>query len=124
MERNIKVSIIIPIYNVEKYLRQCLDSAVNQTLSNIEIILINDGSTDNSSCIAREYSLNYSFIKLIEQKNSGQSIARNKGIDAANGKYIYFLDSDDYIEINAIENLYKEAERNNLDLVLFEGNSF
>lgn len=124
MIEKFKVSIIVPIYNSEKYLRECLDSAVNQTLSNIEVILINDGSTDNSLSIAKEYSEKYKFIKLINQHNFGQSYARNRGIKLASGKYIYFLDSDDYIDINAMERLFIEAERNNLDLIMFGGELF
>lgn len=124
MGKQIKVSIIIPVFNVERYLKQCLESVVNQTLNNIEIILVNDGSNDNSGIIARDYTSRYPFVKIIEQENCGQSVARNNGLAIANGKYIYFLDSDDYIEFNAMEDLYNEAELNNLDLVLFDGISF
>lgn len=116
----IKVSIIIPVYNVEKYLRQCLDSVINQTLRDIEIICINDGSTDGSADILREYSSADGRITVITQENRGLSAARNAGIRRAAGKYIYFLDSDDYIEKNAMERLYQQAEGNDLDILYFD----
>ncbi len=124
MDGRVKVSIIIPIYNTEKYLRQCLDSITNQTLSEIEIILVNDGSTDSSGKIALEYLKLYPFIQYIEQENQGQGAARNRALSIARGEYIYFLDSDDYIEHLALEELFNEAEVGNLDLILFDGESF
>ena len=92
---NIKVSIIIPVYNSEKYLRQCLDSVINQTFKDIEIIVINDGSTDNSLQIIQEYVNKYSNIKLINKQNEGCYKARNIGLETATGEYIAFLDADD-----------------------------
>ena len=86
-----KVSVIIPVYNVEKYLRECLDSVINQTLSDIEIICINDGSTDNSLEILKEYAENDSRIKIITQENQGQGVARNNAIEAAQGEYLVFV---------------------------------
>lgn len=112
------VSIIVPIYNVEKYLNRCLESLVNQTLKDIEIILVNDGSTDNSGKIAKEYAEMYTEkIKYLEKENGGLSDARNFGIPYATGEYIAFLDSDDYIEKNAYEEMYNKAKEGNFDYV-------
>ena len=118
------VSIIIPVYNVEKYLEQCIESAVNQTLDNIEIIAINDGSTDNSLQILEEYSEKYKFFKVINQKNRGLSATRNRGLKEARGKYIYFLDSDDYIDKNTLSICFEKAEKYNLDIVTFDADIF
>ena len=111
------VSIIIPVYNVEKYLKKCLDSVINQTYKNIEIIIINDGSTDNSLKICQNYEKKYSNIKVINQNNQGLSAARNKGIDESKGKYITFIDSDDYYDLDAVEKFYILATEKNADLV-------
>lgn len=111
-----KVSVIIPVYNVEKYLRKCLDSVIHQTLTDIEIICVNDGSTDNSPDIINEYTKKDARIKIINQKNSGQSIARNTGIEAAHGEFIGFVDSDDWIDKNYFEKLYNTAIKNNADI--------
>ncbi len=108
-----KVSVIIPVYNVEKYLRECLDSVVDQTLGDIEIICINDGSTDNSLSILTEYAQNDSRIKIINQNNKGVAAARNLSIKESNGEFVCFLDSDDYYPANDIlEILYKKAVEN------------
>ena len=88
----INVSIVIPVYNVEKYLKQCLESVVNQTLDKIEVICINDGSTDNSLNILKEYEKKYNNIIIIDQENKGPGFARNIGMKRASGKYIYFLE--------------------------------
>ena len=101
------ISVIIPIYNVEKYLTKCIESVINQTYKNLEIILVNDGSTDNSKEIIDKYSSIDSRIKVINKKNGGLSDARNVGIELAKGEYITFLDSDDWIELNMYEKLYK-----------------
>ena len=90
-----KVSVIIPVYNVEKYLKQCLDSVVNQTLKDIEIICVNDGSTDNSLEILEEYAQKDNRIIIISQENQGQSVARNIALEKATGEYVGFVDSDD-----------------------------
>lgn len=103
------VSVIVPIYNVEKYLSKCIESIINQTLSNIEIILINDGSTDSSGVIADNYAKNDSRIKVIHKKNGGQGSARNIGIELASGEYIGFVDSDDWIDLDMYEKLYNAA---------------
>ena len=113
-----KLSIIIPVYNVENYLRECLDSVCNQTLTDIEIICINDGSTDNSLKILNEYSSKDSRIKVIDKENGGQATARNIGIKEAQGEYIAFVDSDDFIEATMFEKLYSKAKENRLDLVM------
>lgn len=113
----IKVSIIIPCYNVEKYLRQCLDSVVNQTLKDIEIICLNDGSTDSTLEILREYENNDSRIKVISKHNSGYGASMNIGLKTAKGEYIGIVESDDFVELDMFEKLYKTAEENKLDLV-------
>src|SRR5574344_2160891 len=112
-----KVSVIIPIYNVEKYLRQCLDSVVNQTLKDIEIICINDGSTDSTLSIIKEYATNDNRIKIIDKKNSGYGDSMNQGLDMATGDYIGIVESDDFAELNMFDKLYNKAIENNLDLV-------
>ena len=121
---NSEVSVIIPVYNTEKYLRECLDSVVNQTLRDIEIICIDDGSTDHSGAILEEYEKADSRITVISLENQGQAAARNCGMRCARGKYIYFLDSDDYIEINALEILARLAEENDADSVHFASRPF
>ena len=113
-----KVSVIVPIYNVEKYLPKCLDSLVNQTLDDIEIILVNDGSLDNSGKIAKEYSEKYQDkIIYLEKENGGLSDARNYGIPYATGEYIAFLDSDDYIDIDAYKQMYEKAKKEDADFL-------
>lgn len=118
--KNIKVSIIIPVYNIEEYLEKCLDSAVNQTLKDIEIICVNDGSTDNSRSILEEYAKNDSHIVIIDKENAGLGAARNTGMDHANGDYILFLDSDDWLDLEAAESLYNQAILEDFDLVFFK----
>ncbi|PPS21321.1 glycosyltransferase family 2 protein [Brachyspira murdochii] len=106
----IKISVIIPVYNVESYLRECLDSVINQTLKDIEIICIDDNSTDNSYNILLDYQKIDNRIKIIKHKeNLGLGPARNSGIKVAIGEYIYFIDSDDYISDNYINALYESA---------------
>ncbi len=111
------VSIIVPIYKVEKELSRCLDSIVNQTYNNTEIILIDDGSPDNCGSIADNYAQKYSNIIAIHQNNQGVSAARNAGLDIASGDYISFVDSDDYIELNMIEVMVSSLKRNQADIV-------
>lgn len=113
-----KISVIIPIYNVENYLKDCLDSICTQTLTDIEIICIDDGSTDNSLSIINEYASKDSRIKVISKKNGGQATARNLGIKEAQGEYIAFVDSDDFIESEMLEKLYSKAKDNNLDIAM------
>lgn len=120
-----KVSIIVPIYNVEKYLRECLDSILNQTLKDIEIICVNDGSTDDSLEILREYEKKDSRIKVIDKNNEGVGIARNNGIDAAAGEFVCFMDPDDLYPTNDIlETLYNKAIANNVLICGGEFSSF
>jgi len=115
-----KVSFIVPVYNSEKYLRKCLDSLVNQTLEDIEIIIINDGSVDSSQNIIDEYVQKYPYkIKCFYQQNSGQAAARNNGIKRANGVFISFIDSDDYLEPKALEVAYRYAVEKKVDILCF-----
>ena len=113
---NPKISIIVPIYNVEKYLPKCIDSIINQTLENIEIILVNDGSTDSCAEIIESYANKDNRIKVIHKKNGGQSSARNMGLDIAKGEYIGFVDSDDWLHYDMYENMYKSIKKVNSDL--------
>lgn len=113
-----KVSVIVPVYNVEKYLRKCLDSLVNQTLKDIEIILVNDGSTDSSQSIIDEYQKKYPMIKALKKENGGMSSARNMGLDYATGEYIAFVDSDDYVELFFLERMYERAKNTGSDVVI------
>ena len=102
-----KVSIIIPVYNAELFIDKCIESIINQTYKNLEIILINDGSSDRSGEICNNYALSDNRIQVIEIKNKGASFARNVGINLATGNYIMFVDSDDWIEKDMIENMIK-----------------
>ncbi len=115
---NKKISIIVPIYNVEKYIDKAMESIVNQTYKNLEIILINDESKDKSIKICEKYIKNDTRIKLVNQKNKGLSGARNTGLENATGEYIMFIDPDDTFELDACENLYKEIEKTNADYVI------
>lgn len=115
----IKISVIIPVYNSENLLPQCLDSVIKQTLGDIEIICVDDGSTDNSLNILKEYEKKDNRIKVFTQKNSGAGTARNKGMDEAQGEYIAFLDSDDWLELDALEKLYNHITSNNAEVTLF-----
>ena len=116
----VKVSLIIPVYNVDKYLVKCLNSAINQTLKEIEIIIVNDGSTDGSLLICEKYMKLDSRIKLITQKNAGLSAARNTGIDNSRGKFIVFLDSDDYLDLETLEDSFILAEETNAEIVIYQ----
>lgn len=121
----IKISVIIPVFNLEDYIVQCLDCIINQTLKDIEIICVNDGSSDNSGGILRKYAKNDYRIKVIEHEhNKGLSAARNTGINNALGEYIYFMDGDDLLELNALESCYIECEKNNLDVLTFDADVF
>jgi len=118
MEDKIKVSVIVPVYNVEKYLKRCLDQLVNQTLKEIEIICVNDGSKDNSIKILEEYSQKDNRISVISQENAGLSVARNTGMDYVKGEYIGFVDSDDWVDLDFYEKLYDAAKRNDCDIAV------
>ena len=113
-----KISVIIPVYNVEQYLEKCLDSILNQTYKNIEIILVNDGSIDKSGVICDEYSRKYNNIKVFHKENGGVSSARNLGIDNATGQYLAFVDPDDYIDPNMYEILVKKIVETNSDIAM------
>ena len=116
IENAIKVSVIIPVYNTEKYLEECLNSIINQTLKEIEIIIINDGSTDSSTKILEEFAQKDNRIKIFSQDNLGVSVARNIGIKKATGEYIGFVDSDDFIDTEYFEKLYLSAKKHNADI--------
>lgn len=119
-----KISVIIPVYNVEKYLHECLNSVINQTLREIEIICINDGSTDNSLQILKEYMQKDPRIKLIDQHNQGLSCSRNNALKIAIGEYIVFIDSDDYIASNSLQTIYTQMCNYDLDMLSFSGVNF
>ena len=118
------VSVIVPVYRTEAYLRECLDSFVHQTLQEIEIICVNDGSDDHSEDILLEYAAADPRVTVLSQSNRGLSAARNRGMEHATGEYIYFCDSDDYIDPDALESLYHEAKAQSADMVFFNGQSF
>lgn len=111
-----KVSILVPVYNVEKYLRECLDSITAQTLEDIEIICINDGSTDSSAQILNDYKNKDERVRVITKENSGYGATMNKGLDVATGEYIGIVESDDFVEKTMFEDLYTLAKDNNLDI--------
>ena len=115
-----KVSVIIPVYNTAPYLREALDSICKQTLKELEIIVIDDGSTDESPQIINEYARNDSRIKIFQQPNQGQGVARNLGLSHASGEYTYFMDSDDILQNDALEICYNKCVNNQLDFVLFD----
>ena len=112
------ISVIVPIYNVEKYLTKCIESIINQTYENLEIILVDDGSPDNCPIICDEYAKRDSRVKVIHKKNGGLSDARNAGLDIATGEYIMFIDSDDFVEIDMMESMMNNMIDNNVDLVV------
>lgn len=124
--RNLILSIILPVYNVEPYLKECLDSIFDNTVISFELIAVNDGSTDNSLKILKEYSLKYENMKVINQKNKGLSVARNIGLNNSNGQFIYFFDSDDILtdKINLLNSIgeINKYDVITFDAVVFEGN--
>ena len=115
----VKVSVIVPVYNNEEYLDKCLSSLTEQSLDDIEIICVNDGSSDSSLDILNRYEQKDNRIVVLSQENQGAGASRNNGIDIANGEYISFVDADDWLEENALKKLYENAVRNNSDVVLF-----
>ena len=117
--RRIKVTAVVPVYNCEKYLRQCLDSLMAQSLQNIEVILVNDGSTDSSREILSEYANAYSNVLLYDTPNVGAGAARNLGLEKAHGEYIIFLDSDDYFDPEMLSAAYSQARRDDADITIF-----
>ena len=116
----VKVSVVIPVYNVEDYLEDCLDSIVNQTLEDIEIICINDGSPDNSLEILNRYAEEDDRMIVISQENGGHAVATNRGMSMAKGEYLYLMDSDDIVKLNTLEDTYNIAKDKNLDFVIFK----
>ena len=114
---NPQVSVIMPVYNAEKYLKQAVESVLNQTLTDVELIAIDDGSTDKSFSILEKYAKKDPRVVILKQKNAGPGLARNKGIAKAKGEYISFLDSDDFFELDMLEKMYKKAKRQQLDII-------
>ena len=119
-DSKLKISVILPVYNTEKYLPQCLDSVLNQTLKEIELICIDDGSTDNSLNILESYAEKDNRIQVLTQSNKGQGAARNRAIELARGEYVYFMDSDDFLDLNTLEETYNCCEEKYLDFVMFQ----
>ena len=113
-----KISVVVPIYNVEEYLEECLKSIEVQTFTSYEVLLVNDGSTDSSLKILQEYAKNHKNIKIINQKNQGVSVARNTGLKSSFSKYITFIDSDDWLEPNTFAEALKIIKQDNPDIVL------
>ena len=124
MENSGLISVIIPVYNVEKYLRECIDSVLAQTYRNFEIILVDDGSTDSSGAICDEYAERDERIHVFHKENGGLSSARNFGFTESLGKYVYFLDSDDLISADTLESVLTSSAENNSDVVFFEADCF
>jgi len=126
-----KISIIVPIYNVEEYLEECLNSIINQSLglNNIEVILINDGSSDNSKKVLENYALKHKDFVVVNRENKGVSVTRNEGVELATGEYIMFLDSDDYLNKDALKEMYEVAKKEDSDVLIgrmkaFDSNGF
>ncbi len=124
MENQALISVIIPVYNVEKYLRECIDSVLNQSYTSYEVILVDDGSTDSSGEICDEYVEKYNNITVLHKSNGGLSSARNKGFELSKGEYVYFLDSDDYLAPDALGKLIENIKKEKSDLVFFDAHSF
>ena len=114
------ISIVIPVYNTRPYISECLDSLIEQSIDSFEIICVDDGSDDGSSELLNKYKNKYSFITVIRQNNAGAGVARNVGFSVARGKYVLFLDSDDYFDKHLLEKICGKAEKNNCDIVLFD----
>ena len=112
------ISVIIPVYNAQDGIKRCVDSLLNQSFKNFEIILLNDGSKDNSLNILKEYELKYSFVRVIDKQNEGVAVTRNKGILLAEGEYTMFMDNDDFVDSDYIETFYQAIHEKNLDLVI------
>ena len=118
MEKQIKVSVVMPVYNAGEYLSRAIGDVLSQTLSELELICVDDGSTDNSADIIKRFAAKDKRVKVIREKNAGPSVARNSGLKSAKGKYIIFLDADDFYEKNLLMELYNTAERDNLDVAV------
>lgn len=124
MDTSEKVSVIIPVYNDEKHLKQCVESVLTQTYTNLEIILVDDGSTDHTPEICEEYREKYDQIRVLHKKNGGVGSSRNAGLALATGEYVLFVDNDDWLEKHHIEELYKLAKENNVDIAAGNFNIF
>jgi glycosyltransferase involved in cell wall biosynthesis len=121
---NVKISIIIPAYNTEKYLQKCLDSVINQTLKDIEILCINDGSKDNSLSILQEYAAKDKRIKVFNQENKGVAIARNVGLENAIGEYVWLIDANDWCKLTATFIIYEKIKTYDADMIMFAARSY
>lgn len=119
-----KVSVIVPVYNDEKYLKQCIDSILNQTYSNIELILIDDGSTDNSPKICEDYRQRDDRVRVLHKENGGVGSSRNAGLAMATGEYVLFVDNDDWLPENHVEDLYDNLKKNDSDIAVGNFNEF
>ena len=124
MKKMVKISVIIPVYNVAGYLEECLNHIIDQTFIDIEIICINDGSTDESPDILREFAKRDNRIQIVNQKNRGLGATRNRGLELSKGDYVYFMDGDDYLELTALEELYELSEKYGLDFAMFKLKNF
>ena len=113
-----KISVVVPVYNAERFLHKCVDSILSQSFSDLELILVDDGSPDNSGAICDDYARQDSRVKVIHQRNSGVSVARNRGIQEASGDYIGFVDSDDWIDSEMYAVLYQTAKKEHTDIVM------
>lgn len=118
MEKQAKVSIIVPVYNAEDYIKKCISSICTQSVSELQIILVDDGSTDNSLEICRQLQKNDTRIEVFHQENQGASAARNKGMQLANAEWVMFVDSDDWLEENAVQTLCEEASHADSDIIM------
>ncbi|MCI6693162.1 MULTISPECIES: glycosyltransferase family 2 protein [unclassified Clostridium] len=118
-DSNVLISIIVPVFNMEDYIERCLHSLLNQTLKEIEIIVVNDGSTDKTLELLEEYAKNDSRIKIFSQSNCGVSLARKKGVKESQGEYTCFVDGDDWCEMNMCEDLYNTANQTKSDMIFF-----
>ena len=118
------ISVVVPVYNTSRFLRQCVDSLINQTWKDVEFILVDDGSTDDSLEILKEYQKRDARIKVLEQKNLHAGVARNNGMKQATGKYIIFLDSDDFFEPDLLKSALLCAQKNRAEIVIFGYNKF
>lgn len=119
-----KISVIIPVYNVAEYLPNCLDSILNQSVKEVEIICVNDGSSDNSLEILKDYEQKDKRVIIIDKENEGSGVARNAGLAIAKGKYVYFVDGDDWLEVDALNSMFEKAEDLNTDILIFGGLSY
>lgn len=121
---SLSISIIIPVFNIEKYLAACLNSIIHQADTSLEVVIVNDGSTDNTGNIAANYAQKHNFVTVIHQANQGVSAARNRGLSAAKGDYVWFVDGDDFVNPSAIEFLTKTIRKNHVDIVFFNHKKF